>query len=196
MNVIIFRSIILSILVSWNLILNISQEKWIIKESSNVIVEGKTNVNTFICKIKEYGRRDTLTIDRKTAKKHRFPVQSTITIPISGFDCRNSIMTRDLQITLNSKKFPNMHITIVHLSEMLTSNPSCLNGQVDIILAGQRQSYVVEFYLKRHNRDFLLEGKQRIHFTDFNLKPPTKMGGTIAVKNELEVTVNLILQKI
>ena len=41
-----------------------------------------------------------------------------------------------------------------------------------------------------------LRGKRMFKFSDFGLKPPTKMGGMIKVKEDIEVAFHLVLVKL
>ena len=43
-------------------------EKWVIEESSNLCIEGKTNISPFKCEIIEYLKEDTITLYRENTQ--------------------------------------------------------------------------------------------------------------------------------
>ena len=69
-------------------------------------------------------------------------------------------------------------------------------GKADIVLAGVTRSYDIKFTtLANTSSELELLGKKTLLFTDFGLTPPSKLGGTIKVKNELDVEFKLLLKK-
>ncbi len=174
-------------------------EIWIVSSLSSLKVDGKTNINSFNCIVPAYQKEDTLICHKPTANLNVCQVISTLSIPIANFDCHHRIMTRDLQKTLKSEQFPNMIIdfkTFSRLPSELQHN-NIVMGKADIRLAGVVKTYTINFTanLNSHNKIELL-GKREILFSEFGLKPPSKLGGTIKVKDQLEVEFKLLLHRI
>lgn len=173
-------------------------EVWIIKSSSSLEVDGSTNINNFTCKIHSYNQTDTLHFSPKEKAQHQIKVNGRLKIKVADFDCKHKVMTRDLQKTLQSQKHPYMIVKFLNFSEMPstvhTAKPT--TGDVEIELAGVKKIFQVHYTIhKTNHQNIELIGTRNVNFSDFNLKPPSKLGGTIKVKNELQVEFKLQLKK-
>ncbi len=178
--------------------LSYPNEMWIIKSSSSLEVDGSTNINSFSCKILSCKQIDTLFFSSKESQHKQVKVDGKLRINVADFDCHHRIMTKDLQKTLQAHKHPQMIVKFLTFSEMPTSTQGSkmITGDVEIELAGVRKSFLVQYSINRiSNNNLDLIGFRKVNFSDFNLKPPSKLGGTIKVKNELQVEFKLQLQK-
>jgi hypothetical protein len=172
------------------------KESWQVKSISTLKVDGKTNINSFSCNIPSYDREnDVLTFEKST---NGYNVIGKMTIPIVNFDCHNRMMTKDLQKTLKSTQYPEMLILFKNFTHLpsTTNKGSILVGMADIKLAGTTKMYEINFTtLNNQPNEVELLGQRKILFSDFGLTPPSKLGGTIKVKNELEVEFRLLLKR-
>jgi hypothetical protein len=173
-----------------------SKESWLVKNLSTLKVDGKTNINSFSCIVPSYDRaNDVITCEKST---QGCKVSSQLIIPVESFDCYHRVMTKDLQKTLKSHKFPHMVIDFNSFSKLPSSlvHGSSFTGNADIKLAGVSRNYTIQFTSKKSNDENIeLIGKRTILFTEFGLTPPSKLGGTIKVKDELQVEFRLFLKK-
>ncbi|MBK8668713.1 MAG: YceI family protein [Saprospiraceae bacterium] len=174
-------------------------EVWLIKNTSSLTVDGKTNINTFECVVAHYGRTDTLTCTKTAKAAAGYKVVSKLLIPIENFDCHHRIMTKDLQKTLKSEKFPHMVIEFRSLSTLPSAvgHETLFTGNADIRLAGVTKNFTIQFKSRKINTNNIeMIGTKAILFSDFHLIPPSKLGGTIKVKDQLDVEFKLIMAKI
>lgn len=192
-----FRYLLFFLLPAWNETPDSSvlQEIWLVRSSSSLLVYGATNINEFTCSVSSYGRMDTLIYHTNQYKQNKYKVNSVLNVPVSQFDCQNRIMTKDLQKTLKMDKYPHVVIDIRYLSDLPTSVQKVIEGHVDIMIAGVKKHFIIPFTPAKKQNIIQLKGKKQVHFSDFNLIPPSKLGGSIRVKNELDVEVTLILSK-
>lgn len=178
---------------------NLNKEIWLVKSQSTLKVDGKTNINSFNCVVKSYNREDTMVCNKSLSIDASYDVTSQLIIPIEYFDCHHNIMTRDLQKTLKASTYPNMVIDFNHFS-MLPSESIHIGkflGNADIRLAGQTKNYTIYFTSRTlDNHSIELIGRKSIQFSDFRLVPPSKLGGTIKVKDQLDVEFKLYLFRI
>ncbi|MDI9366096.1 MAG: YceI family protein [Flavobacterium sp.] len=169
--------------------------KWVVQGGSSLKVDGSTNINKFTCHIINYNTPDTLTITRN--KDISLPIMGgKISLNIAAFNCGNPIMTSDLRKTLKYKDFPKLIINFISLSKL--PDPSTPNtditGLVDIELAGVKKRILVNYSFTAFTKDnFRLTGKKDVNFSDFNLKPPRKLGGMIKTNERLDVEFELTL---
>lgn len=174
-----------------------NNELWLITASSSLSVDGKTNINTFRCVVSSYGKTDTLNVDLRKGGNSFFKIKSILDIPVSNFDCHHKIMTKDLQKTLKMNQHPLMFIDIKSLDKLPEDAiQSGSVGDIHISLAGTKVKYQLQFKAKKHQNHIEFIGKRYILFSDFGLIPPSKLGGAIKVKDQLEVEVKLHLHKI
>jgi YceI-like domain len=174
-------------------------EIWLVKSNSSLKVDGKTNINSFNCVVPSYGKVDTLICYRPSAMSDPCRVESKLIIDIENFDCHHRIMTKDLQKTLKSHTYPFMIIDIKSFSRILSSvsHSTMITGKADITLAGVLKNYTINFSYRQTGPDNVeLIGTRAILFSDFGLKPPSKLGGTIKVKDQLDVEFKLQLKKV
>ena len=68
---------------------------------------------------------------------------------------------------------------------------------VDISLAGIVKRYDISYLFTVDNSSIVhLKGDRAVTFTDFNLSPPSKLGGVIKAKDELLVEFKLNLKPV
>ena len=75
--------------------------------------------------------------------------------------------------------------------------PLKITGFVDISLSGANKRFEINYlFTGDEKQDVHLKGNQKIHFSDFNLTPPSKLGGVIKANDELLVEFRLNLKPI
>lgn len=161
--------------------------RWVILKDCSVKVNGSTNVNKFSCSINGYPNSDTLSLNTGAMP---LSMIGKLALPVSNFDCNNAMMTSDLRKTLKAKEFPMLRISFVSLEKYpaLQSAPERIKGVVNVELAGVNKRTEVNYSVSADNQKIIhLIGTQTLHFSDFNLTPPRKLGGMIRANNELDV---------
>ena len=173
-----------------------AQTKWLISENSSLSVNGSTNVDKFSCDIPNCDQSDTLIVWKS---EKGIMLTGSINPAVLSFDCHKAMMTRDLQKTLQAKKYPRLHIRFLSLSELprLSNKPKSITGQVEIEIAGIKKLYSINYEISTDPANVIhLLGSRDLDFSDFNLIPPRKLGGIIKTKNLLCVEFQLKLKTI
>jgi len=170
---------------------------WVVMQGSSLTVNGSTNVNKFQCDITNYSMPDTITCV-KQAKTQTLPMNGKLKLDIESFDCHNRMMTNDLRKTLKYQEFPKLVIKFISINSYPNfKNPTKITGLVDIVLAGVVKRYDISYLFTVDNNNIVhLKGDRAVTFTDFNLTPPSKLGGVIKAKDELLVEFNLNLKPV
>jgi hypothetical protein len=170
---------------------------WIVDSRSQLSIQGATNVNQFTCKIEYCTGTDTLHyVDNTNASELQF-TRSRMTIPVKTFDCGGRQMSKDFLKTLKSETYPELAINFRSLQKIGFKDNSHTDGVVDITLAGVTARYTIRYRVSvEDNGTVLLNGLQKVKFSDFNLEAPRKMKGLIKVKEVLNVEFNLVLRKV
>ncbi len=170
---------------------------WVVMQGSSLTVNGSTNVNKFQCDIIDYNLPDTITCV-KQSKSQTLPMSGKLKLDIESFDCHNRMMTNDLRKTLKYKEFPKLIIKFISINSFPNfKNPTKITGVVDISLAGIVKRYDISYLFTVDNSSIVhLKGDRAVTFTDFNLSPPSKLGGVIKAKDELLVEFKLNLKPV
>jgi hypothetical protein len=105
-------------------------------------------------------------------------------IPMSNFDCRNKIMTKDLQATVKTKIYPSSYVTLSEIKPC-GKNYKC---NLTFLITDKTLKY----------KDFILnitgnkiQGTLNLNFSDIGLEPPVKMAGLIKVKDQITIDFSL-----
>jgi len=168
---------------------------WTVKSESNILINGATNLNKFVCGINDYGKESQLKFSSVRSKDGFYNVNGFIIVPINNFNCGHRIMTLDFQRTLKSSKFPEMLINFKTATNLPDAKPECIMVGLEIHLAECVKFISIDFEPTRRNHDLLWKGVAQLRFSDFDLEPPSKFGGSIRVKNDLAVEINLNLSR-
>lgn len=176
----------------------IKKETWEVLNYSSFEVVGRTNINSFKCVVPSYEKVHDCLYFEKT-NENKVQAQGMLTIPINHFDCKQRMMTKDLQKVLQAHIHPNLIIHFKSFSSLPSENldDNTLIGQTEIQLVGIKKTYEMTFHVvPLEHGGIEVSGENDILFSDFGLKPPSKLGGTIKVKNLLKVKVKLALRPV
>ena len=171
---------------------------WVVSQNSNLSVNGSTNINKFSCVIPSYDQVDTLTLSSNNPDGGVM-LSGNINLSISSFDCHNSGMTKQLQKTLKEKQFPVLLIRFLSLHNLpeLSKNPEFITGLVNIKLAGVDKRFEINYQISQDAQKVIhLLGTKDLKFSDFNIQPPTKLGGMIKTNDQLTVMFHLKMKTI
>jgi hypothetical protein len=172
---------------------------WVVQKSSTLKINGSSNVSNFQCAIDGYYSADSLHLTGVPAGT-AIPLKGSLSIDISAFDCQNRIITSDLRKTLKADKYPKLLIRFTSLERMPVfdkSNTDAVKGSVEVELAGACRKFDILFSITKTGLSGLqLTGVKDFCFSDFNLKPPKKIGGLIRVNNRFTVNFHLLFSQV
>jgi hypothetical protein len=172
--------------------------RWVVSQNSSLSVSGSTNINKFTCVIPSYDQVDTLTANANNRDGVAI-LSGMIGLSINSFDCHNSGMTKQLQKTLKDKEFPILFVRFLSLSKLpeLAIKPEVITGMVNIKLAGVNKRFEINYQISQDAQKVIhLIGSRELNFSDFDLIPPTKLGGMIKTKDQLTVEFHLKMKTI
>jgi hypothetical protein len=71
-----------------------------------------------------------------------------------------------------------------------------VKGQVQVELAGKKKTMDISYHCTETSPQHIrLQGCKNMNFSDFELKPPRKIGGLIRINEDIKVNFNLFFQK-
>jgi hypothetical protein len=169
----------------------------IVLPASKLSIDGKTNVNSFTCAIAQYAGTDTLVLHEGGKNTRPVFVKGSVGLDASTFDCGMAIMTSDFRKTINSNKYPAIVIDFISFERTPSYEQKEENfkGILKISLAGVTRLFEVDCFIETKPNGLIhLKGGRNFTFTDFGLKPPSRMMGTVKVKEDLTVRFHLVLK--
>lgn len=139
-------------------------------------ITGASTVGKYTCSNTFY-KTDTVYLN---SKKNNFNTE----IKMSDFDCGNKIMTKDLQGTVQVKKFPN---SVVFLSDI---KPCGKNYKCNLTFLITNKTLKYKDFILNVSAD-KIHGSLNLKFSDLELEPPVKMAGLIKVKDDIVINFSL-----
>jgi hypothetical protein len=169
----------------------------IVLPASKMSIDGKTNVNDFTCAIAKYSGTDTLVLHEGGRNTRPVFVKGSVGLDASTFDCGMAIMTSDFRKTIKSDEFPAIVIDFISFERTpsYVKKEENFKGILKISLAGVTKLFEVDCSIEAKESGMIhLKGGRNFTFADFGLKPPSRMMGTIKVKEDLTVKFHLVLK--
>lgn len=171
------------------------RHRFIVLPNSSLSIQGKTNVNQFVCAIARYCGADTLVI-RETPKQKPVIQKGFVGLEASTFDCGMAPMTHDFSKTLKADRYPTIGIEFKSFERVpdLTCTEDKFNALIAISMAGITKDFYMPCVFQANSGAIFLKGERNFTFGDFNLKAPQRMMGLIKVDERLNVSFNLALK--
>lgn len=167
---------------------------WIVDANSVLTIHGSTNVNNFRCTMDCYIGGDTL---RYVNTKGELESSKPMTIPVKSFECNPRQVSNDFRKTLKAETYPQLTINFRSLQGAPYRRNDCVNGIVEINVAGVTTGYAIQFTVAEKEANFIrLKGIHPVAFSDFNLAAPDKFSGLIKVREVLNVEFDLVLREV
>jgi len=171
--------------------------RFIVLPDSKLAIDGNTNINSFTCSIARYAGTDTLVLHEGGKNVRPVFVKGSVALDASTFDCGMAIMTSDFRKTVKSEVYPAIIIDFISFEKTPSykQGEETFKGILKISLAGVTRLFEVDCSIDTRSNGLIhLQGGRAFTFGDFGLTPPTRMMGTIKVKEELKVTFHLVLK--
>ena len=118
-----------------------------------------------------------------------------VTVPAEKLDCRNGTMNEHLRKAIKAKEFPTVvfRATSYDLARSSESVGVTLNGS--LTLGGVEKPITVKAQAKPGAEGTLVvSGTREVRMTEFGLKPPTLMLGTMKVDEKITVGFEVVLK--
>lgn len=119
----------------------------------------------------------------------------TVTVPVEKLDCKNSTMNEHMRKALKASQNPTVvfRVDTYELARASEGVTVTLNGT--LTLGGVEKPITVNAQAKPgENGTLLVSGTREVRMTEFGLKPPTLMLGTMKVDERIKVGFDVILK--
>lgn len=174
--------------------------KVVLEKNSNLVINGKTNVNKFQCAYEGALPYDTMAVEVNGADNKFFIDNAQASVQVKRFDCGAGGITNDFRDLLKADQHPLLKINILSFT-MKPSDESDHQwdqgkAEVEFTIAGESVVYPVNFDILDQDHDQFYVGTLTIDITDFSLQPPSKFLGLLVVNKEVEIDFKINLQVI
>ena len=169
-----------------------------LQPDSRLWVDGTSTVRSFSCKASTFDAIVSTTQDaavRAVLGGEKAVDQVTVTVPAARLDCGNGKMNEHMRKALEATENPQ--ITFRMQSYELATAGAGMAGTLrgELTLGGVTRPIVVEAMAADGGEGTLLvTGKHVVKMTDFGLKPPSLMMGTMKVGDAVTVGFELRLR--
>lgn len=158
-----------------------------ITNQSEVIIKGKSNVNSFTCTYDNSFLDSEINVNYIQRSSKTFLEGAKIKIKSNGFDCAHKMITRDFNSLLQADRYD---FIVIDVKEVDKKNEN-LSAKITIEIAGVVKDYVLPIkYDEKLNN---VKGNLNIDINDFNLKPPKKALGIVKVNESVTINFDLYL---
>jgi polyisoprenoid-binding protein YceI len=164
--------------------------------TSEVTIDGTSSMHPFHCKTnKIMAYVDVDPSYTKDLTKVARPITSVkVNIVVRTLTCGNGQMDKNLYSTLNADKNPIIKYTMSGYDILGTASPTAFVAQTtgSLTISGQEKNIAMKINAARlSDGKATAQGEQEVLMTDFGIKPPSFMFGTLKVGNEIKVKFNL-----
>ncbi|MDP5028228.1 MAG: YceI family protein [Flavobacterium sp.] len=178
--------IVVCILLSFGFSKN--QTKVKITNKSEVIIKGKSNVNSFECKYNSEFIENDLHVSITRNNSKIVLEGAKLEIKSAGFDCAHKMITKDFKSILKADDYPHIEINV---KEINTAKEN-ITTKLHVKIAGTEKEYIVPATYNQSNGN--VKGLLKLNIKDFKLKSPKKLLGMVVVNDNVEICFNLFLQ--
>ncbi len=119
----------------------------------------------------------------------------TVTVPVEKLDCKNGTMNEHMRKALKASANPTIvfKVTAYELARVNDAVDVTLDGTMTI--GGVEKPVTINAQAKPgENGTLLVSGTREVRMTEFGLKPPTLMLGTMKVDERIKVGFDVVLK--
>lgn len=174
-----------------------------VRPDSKVTVAGSSNVHEWACASTAFSA--TIELDSSYAVKPLTSVAKPITkvvvnIPVKSLKCGHGKMDDNMYKALKANEFPEIKYVLgtytVNASETTAEKLSAIT-KGEITVAGKTVNVEIPITAVRTAGGAMTgEGTAKLLITDFGIKPPVAMLGTLRTRNEITVTFKILLDRV
>lgn len=163
-------------------------EKLTLSAASKVWFDGTSNVKSFSCAAKKL---DLDIVSDADAGPAKIVKSASLSIPVDQLDCKNGTMNGHMRKALKADKNPAIKWKLS--SYRVDGTAVVMAGT--LMIAGRENPLELRGTGTADNGTIKLKGTKVLNMTDFGVKPPSLMLGTMKVANPVKVSFDLVLNQ-
>ena len=169
-------------------------------ESSEVVVNGKSNINHFACIAGADSNPKEAIVSCSSDLGTLVFTRTKIHLAVGEMDCGVKAITRDFRKTVRAEEFPHIDIELLSATNTLCAIEGCdywalYEASVQITIAGICQSVEIPVIVRQlDDGSIKCEGRVLLKLSDFQLEAPRALIGLIKVEDRLDVDIQLLVR--
>jgi polyisoprenoid-binding protein YceI len=173
-----------------------------VRPESKVMLAGSSNVHDWACSSSAF--QATIELDTAFQTRPMFelatPIKTVaVTIPVRSLKCGHGKMDDNMYKALGADRFPDIRYVLE--SYELDAGLTTLDGFAaktfgHLTVAGKTVRVEIPITAIRNQGGSMTgEGSLRMKMTEFGIKPPVALLGTLRTKDEIEISFSVLLDK-
>ena len=182
-----------AILVAAPMLLAASAAPLTFQPGSRVWVEGTSSVRSYRCETTQV--TGTAAANTVAIAELGSVARAEISLPVSSLDCRNGTMNGHMRNALKAAENPTIRFRASSVTVTPTGDAAgtaTMRGELTI--AGNTQPVTLEGAVASENGQLRVRGTERLTMTDYGVRPPSLMMGTMKVHPPVTVGFDVLLK--
>jgi len=157
-------------------------------KESRMWLEGTSTVKSFKCTATKFDMAVSAESDESPASMVK---SASLVIPVAQLECGNKTMNEHMRKALKAESNPQ--ITWKMTSYQVEGSNVLINGKLTI--AGKENAIVIRGTGSAENGTIRFKGSKQFKMTEYGVKPPSLMLGTMKVGDPVTVSFDLVLSE-
>jgi hypothetical protein len=173
-----------------------------VRPESKVTLAGSSNVHDWACNTSSFNASIELdpTYEIRPLTLLAKPITKVVVnIPVKSLKCGHGKMDDNMYKALRANEFPDIRYVLetYEINKELTTADSFAARTVgELTVAGKTAKVEIPILAERKDGGAMRgAGTLKLLMTDFGIKPPVALLGTLRTKNEIEITFHVLLDK-
>lgn len=165
-----------------------------LQPESRLWVEGTSSVRSYTCRAARVDGTVTTrpgSTSLALAELEKTVKDAEVTVAVAGLECGNGTMNGHLRKALDAEKHPRITYRITSYDAAADGKVK-LNGTLEI--AGTEKPVSIDASATHEAGKLRVQGSRQIKMTDFGVRPPTLMMGTMRVHDPVTVHFDVLLK--
>jgi polyisoprenoid-binding protein YceI len=159
-----------------------------LSKDSRLWLEGTSTVRSFKCTA---SKLDVTAIGEPTAAPAEIVKTASLVVPVAQLDCGNKTMNEHMRKALKADKFQQISWTMT--SYDVQGSSVTVDGKLTI--AGKENAIQLKGTGTADNGVIRFKGSKQFKMTEYGVKPPSLMLGTMKVGDPVTVSFDLVLSE-
>jgi polyisoprenoid-binding protein YceI len=157
-------------------------------KGSRLWLEGTSTVRSYKC---EASKLNVTVVGEPTAAPAEIVNSASLTVPVAQLDCGNNTMNEHMRKALKAEQFQQISWTMT--SYQVQGSSVVVDGKLTI--AGKENLIELKGTGTAENGVIRFKGSKQFKMTEYGVKPPTLMLGTMKVGDAVTVSFDLVLSE-
>jgi polyisoprenoid-binding protein YceI len=173
-----------------------------IRPDSKLVLDGSSNVHDWACKSADF--LATVEVDAGFQTQPLNDVarplsKVQVTVPIKSLKCGHKKMDENMYKALNSEQFPDIRYELTTYEvdrDSATASSFIAKTTGQLTVSGKTIAVEIPIRVQRTESGAARgEGTVSMLMTDFGIKPPVALLGTLRTRNKISISFNVLLDK-